>query len=273
MTQREESSAGCHRDRVRRRMRRRTASAQFAAARDGAAPRRRRRHPDARSGRRLRHRRHGLSSRRFSTRWCATATATSSSNRISRQVWESSPDATTFTFHLRHDARFSDGRAVTSEDFRYGVERVLESRDALQGDGVLPRHRGRGGFHRASRGARERNRNARPRTIIFHLSAPDPIFAHKLAMPFASAVPREVAEKWGDDFSRHVVGSGAFMLREWIGGQRLVLVRNPYYFNKRCPISTRSSRRSASTPSCNGCVSKRAKSMLWSRFRPPNFPT
>ena len=39
--------------------------------------------------------------------------------------WESSPDATTFTFHMRGDARFSDGRAVTSEDFRYGVERVL----------------------------------------------------------------------------------------------------------------------------------------------------
>ena len=54
-------------------------------------------------------------------------------------------------------------------------------------------------------------------------------------MPFASAIPRDVAEKWGDDFSRHVVGSGAFMLREWIGGQRLVLVRNPYYFAKPLP--------------------------------------
>ena len=67
------------------------------------------------------------------------------------------------------------------------------------------------------------------------MSAPDPIFGHKLAMPFASAIPRDVAEKWGDDFSRHVVGSGAFMLRDWIGGQRIVLVRNPYYFAKPLP--------------------------------------
>src|SRR5260370_13565692 len=40
--------------------------------------------------------------------------------------WESSPDATVFTFHLRHDARFSDGRRVTSDDFRFGVERVRD---------------------------------------------------------------------------------------------------------------------------------------------------
>src|SRR6202049_4925980 len=71
-----------------------------------------------------------------------------------------------------------------------------------------------------------------PYTMIFRLSGPDPIFPHKLAMPFASAVPREVVEKWGEDFSRHVVGSGPFMLKQWLSGQRLVLVRNPHYFIK-----------------------------------------
>ncbi len=74
-----------------------------------------------------------------------------------------------------------------------------------------------------------------PYTIVFHLNGPDPIFIHKLTMPFAAAVPREVAEKWGDDFSHHVVGSGAFKLFEWISGQRLVVVRNPYYFAKGLP--------------------------------------
>src|SRR5260221_5543331 len=72
-------------------------------------------------------------------------------------------------------------------------------------------------------------------TIIFHLSAPDPIFAHKLAMPFASAIPARVVERWGEDFSRHAVGSGAFMLQEWIGGQRLGLVGHPYYFDQPFP--------------------------------------
>ena len=44
-----------------------------------------------------------------------------------------------------------------------------------------------------------------------------------------------MAEKWGDDFSRHVVGSGPFMLKEWLGGQRIVLVKNPYYFVSGLP--------------------------------------
>ena len=56
-----------------------------------------------------------------------------------------------------------------------------------------------------------------------------------LRAPTSGAIPRDVAEKWGDDFSRHVIGSGAFMLKEWIGGQRLVLVRNPFYFAKPLP--------------------------------------
>ncbi len=149
--------------------------------------------------------------------------------------WESSPDATTFTFHLRTDARFSDGRSVTSADFRYGIERVLNPATRSRGMEYYRGIAGAGDFV-AHRTAHVSGIDTPDNwTIVFHLGAPDPIFAHKLAMPFASAIPRDVAEKWGDDFSRHVVGSGAFMLRDWIGGQRLVLVRNPCYFAKPLP--------------------------------------
>src|SRR5215469_16271581 len=39
--------------------------------------------------------------------------------------WEISKDATVFTFHLRHDARISNGLQVTGADFKYAIERVL----------------------------------------------------------------------------------------------------------------------------------------------------
>jgi ABC-type transport system substrate-binding protein len=146
------------------------------------------------------------------------------------QSWEISPDATRFTFHLRHDARFSNGRGVTSADVKYSIERVL--RPATQSKGIE--------YYRGIAGAEDfvagRARDVRgiltpdPYTIIFQLSAPDPIFIHKLSMPFAAAVPREVAERWGADFSTHVVGSGPFRLANWRRGQYLVLTRNPYYF-------------------------------------------
>jgi oligopeptide transport system substrate-binding protein len=149
--------------------------------------------------------------------------------------WDASPDARTFTFHLRHDARFSNGRTVTSDDVRYGIERVLNPATSSKGMEYYREITGSAAFaaHQADHVAGIETPDHW--TIIFHLDSPDPIFVQKLAMPFASAIPKEVAERWGDDFSRHVVGSGAFMLKQWIGSQRLVLVRNPYYFQKGLP--------------------------------------
>jgi len=150
-------------------------------------------------------------------------------------TWTVSPDARTFTFHLRRDARFSNGRAVTSADFRYAIERVLDPRTRSKGMEYYREITGAPAFADSHAPAVSGIETPDPWTIIFRLDAPDPTFVDKLAMPFAAAVPREVAERWGDDFSRHVVGSGPFMLREWIGGQRLVLVKNPLYFVKGVP--------------------------------------
>src|SRR5437867_13059714 len=55
-------------------------------------------------------------------------------------------------------------------------------------------------------------------------------------MPFAAVVDREAAERYGDeDFTRHPVGTGAFVLEEWVYGQRLRLARNPRYFRTGRP--------------------------------------
>lgn len=149
--------------------------------------------------------------------------------------WESSPDATVFTFHLRKDARFGNGSPVTADDFRCEIERVLNPGTRSKGIEYFRSIAGAGNFIAG------RTRHVGgivipdPYTIVFHLTAPDPLFAHKLTMPFAAAVPRKVAERWGHDFSRHVVGSGPFMLKQWIAGQRIVLVKNPYYFVKGLP--------------------------------------
>jgi peptide/nickel transport system substrate-binding protein len=149
--------------------------------------------------------------------------------------WESSPEGTAFTCHLRHDARFSDGQSVTSADFRFAIERVIDPATRSQGAEYFREIAGAPDFaaHRAPHVSGIETPD--PWTIGFHLAAPDPIFMHKLAMPFAAAIPRDAALKWGEDFSHHPVGSGAFMLKEWIGGNRLVLVRNPYYFRKGLP--------------------------------------
>lgn len=149
--------------------------------------------------------------------------------------WTASPDSTVFTFHLRRDVRFSNGRTVASADFKYAIERVLDPKTRSKGMEYYRGIAGAADFAAGRANSVAGIETPDPWTIVFRLSAPDPIFPHKLAMPFAAAVPREVVARYGEDFSRHVVGSGPFMLREWIGGQRIVLVRNPNYFVKGVP--------------------------------------
>jgi oligopeptide transport system substrate-binding protein len=150
-------------------------------------------------------------------------------------TWEVSSDATTFTFHLRHDATFTNGRAVTGADFKYAIERVLNPATRSKGMEYYREIVGAPDFVTGHATTVSGIVTPDPWTIIFHLMSPDPIFVQKLAMPFAAAVPREVTERWGDDFSIHVIGSGPFILREWLGGQRIVLVKNPHYFIKGEP--------------------------------------
>jgi oligopeptide transport system substrate-binding protein len=144
--------------------------------------------------------------------------------------WEVSPEAKNFTFHMRRDAHFTNGRLVTSADLRYSIERVINPKTRSQGVQYFLPLLGAADF---AAGRAEHVRGIEtpdPYTIIFRLDKPDPIFLHKLAMPFASAVPKEVVERWGDDFARHPIGTGPFMLREWLSGQQLVLEKNPHYF-------------------------------------------
>jgi oligopeptide transport system substrate-binding protein len=48
-------------------------------------------------------------------------------------------------------------------------------------------------------------------------------------------VPKEEVEKYGADFGKNPVGSGAFKLKEWTIGQRLVFERNKDYWHKGLP--------------------------------------
>ena len=48
-------------------------------------------------------------------------------------------------------------------------------------------------------------------------------------------MPKEAVEKWGTDFGKHPVGTGAYSMDEWTLGQRVVFKRNPDYYRKGLP--------------------------------------
>lgn len=149
-------------------------------------------------------------------------------------AWEVTADGRVFTFYLRHDVHFSNGRPLVAADVAYAIARVLTPRTRSQGAEFF---RGIEGAAACTDAGCTLDGIEIPDayTIRFHLHEYDPLFLHKLAMPFAAAVPAEEIDRWGEDFGRHPVGSGPFRLVEWRSGQRLVFERNPDYFVSGVP--------------------------------------
>ncbi|MCE2989561.1 MAG: ABC transporter substrate-binding protein, partial [Nitrosomonadaceae bacterium] len=66
-------------------------------------------------------------------------------------------------------------------------------------------------------------------TISFKLKEPDYNFVYFFAMPNVGIVAREVIEAYASDTMAHPVGTGAFVLKDWVRRSRVVLERNPNY--------------------------------------------
>ncbi|MBY8916991.1 ABC transporter substrate-binding protein [Nitratireductor sp. L1-7-SE] len=151
------------------------------------------------------------------------------------ESYEISEDGTVFTFKLRDDVKFHNGRDLTAEDVKYSIERTVNPKTQSPGAGFFGSIKG---FEEASSGDAEGLSGITvvdDHTIKFELSRPDATFLHVLALNFAHVVPKEEVEKHGADFGKHPVGSGAFKLSEWTLGQRLVFERFEDYWNPGVP--------------------------------------
>jgi ABC-type transport system substrate-binding protein len=65
--------------------------------------------------------------------------------------------------------------------------------------------------------------------ISFKLKEPNFNFLYFMAMPNVVPVAREVIEGYGEDTMAHPVGTGPYVLREWVRRSKIVLERNPAY--------------------------------------------
>ena len=149
------------------------------------------------------------------------------------QDFEVAPDGLAYTFRLHPGARFTNGRAVTSADVKYSIERAVNPKTQGPGGGFFGSIIGADKVADGTAEAMEGIDAVDDRTIRFRLAQPNATFLNVLALNFASAVPREAVEAAGGDFGRKPVGSGAFKLREWTIGQSIVFERNAEYFGAR----------------------------------------
>ncbi|MBQ9418361.1 MAG: ABC transporter substrate-binding protein [Bacteroidales bacterium] len=134
--------------------------------------------------------------------------------------WEISPDGLTYTFTLRTDVSFHPpvSRTVTAADFLYSFRRLTDPTVASPGAWIM-----------ANVSSMEAPDDT---TFVIHLNTPFAPFLSQLAMVYCSVVPHEAVEKYGKEYRSHPCGTGPFQFQYWKEGVKLVLRRNPDYFER-----------------------------------------
>ncbi len=147
--------------------------------------------------------------------------------------WETSADGLTWIFHLRPEARWSNGAPLTAADFVYGWRRTVDPKTAASyAQAVAPVLNA---FEIATgrRPVSELGVEALDaHTLRVRLSEPTPYLPFLLTNAWMDPLYRPVIEQHGDDWTRpaNIVSNGPFLLRENVIGSRLTLERNPHYW-------------------------------------------
>ena len=144
--------------------------------------------------------------------------------------WSVSDDGTVFTFKLRENARFHDGRTVTAQDFKYSWERALHPEtespvaETYLGD-ILGAEAFASGEVDALEGVQVHDHH----TLQVTITGPFPYFLSKLTYPTSFVVDRANVES-GEDWTDAPNGTGAFKLKVWEKDELLVLERNEDWY-------------------------------------------
>lgn len=143
--------------------------------------------------------------------------------------WRVSADGLIYTFTLRRDAKFHNGRLVTVEDFIYSFTRILDPHQRASALSFFEKIQGADAY-RLGKNRRVLGLKALdPHTLQITLKEPFAPFLAVLAMKSSKVVPREEVQKLGKAFGHHPAGTGAFRLHSF-QGDRIVLTANPDYF-------------------------------------------
>ncbi len=152
------------------------------------------------------------------------------------ESWSISGGGTVYEFTLRKDLKFSNGDPVTTEDFRWSLERAAHPdtespvAEIYLGDiiGIDEIIDGRGNVTSA-----DGIEVIDERTIRLRIDGPKAYFLAKMTYPTAYVLNRANVNAGGDTWTDEAVGTGPFVLEEYRIGQRMVLARNENYWGRK----------------------------------------
>ena len=130
-----------------------------------------------------------------------------------------SKDGLTYTFTLRDDVTFHNGRTVTAEDFKWTFERSTSNEIGSWVQGFLASVEGHKKFVDGKAPGISGIIAKNDTTLILKLTKPDVTILAVVGIPPFYVLPKEEVERLGEKFSENPIGSGPFKLKSWDSGQ------------------------------------------------------
>jgi len=157
--------------------------------------------------------------------------------------WETK-DNKTFTFHLRKDAKWSNGDPVTAEDFVYSFKRAvdpataspyswyLEMTNMVNAQEIIA-----GKKDKSTLGVKAIDDH----TLEVKLTTAVPYFVMMMGHTTVKPVHQATVEKFGDQWTKpeNFVGNGAFTINKWVVNERIELVPNKNYWDNSHTVLTK----------------------------------
>lgn len=150
--------------------------------------------------------------------------------------WDESNGGKTWTFHLRPEARWSNGDPVTAADFVFSWRRLADPKTASPQASTLIDLQLLNSFaviHGREPTTALGIQAVDNHTLQLQLTQPHPFLIKLLVQPVLCPVHRATVEQYQGQWTSpaHYVGNGAYRLQEWCVNEKLVLTRNVRYWN------------------------------------------
>jgi ABC-type transport system substrate-binding protein len=137
--------------------------------------------------------------------------------------WEVLDEGQTYVFHLEEGVKFHDGTDFDAQVAKWNIDRILDPEVKAW---VRP-------FYEEI----DQVEVVDQYTLRIRMKEPSGALPRALAGYFQGIpmISPTAFKKYGDDWKRYPVGTGPFMMKEWIPGEHVLLVKNPHYFKKGLP--------------------------------------
>jgi len=137
--------------------------------------------------------------------------------------YEVSKDALTYTIHLRKGVKFSDGTPFDAHALKLTFDRALDPKMRVPMRFLIAMVK--------------ECTIMDDYTIQLHLKYPFAPLAPTLSQSVVCPISPAAIEKYGEDVRRNPVGAGPYVLKEWVAGDRIVMIRNDNYYGPRPTVA------------------------------------